>query len=154
MFCFNLAKKYCLFSLCKKSERKCQENLRLFRCEAKWKKCLFQFVKPSEQIFFVVLFFSDTFSESDWNFFSIIFLNSSDKRNERNYEEKKILQRNIFHSVLQIEKELWKNIFTQEAKQKKKNQLNFFLGWIPFLKHLKHSEKQNLMDFFSPSFTQ
>lgn len=129
MFCFNLAKKYCLFSLCKKSERKCQENLRLFRCEAKWKKCLFQFVKPSEQIFFVVLFFSDTFSESDRNFFSIIFLNSSDKRNERNYEEKKILQRNIFHSVFYKLKKNYGKTFSHR-KQSKKKKISWIISWM------------------------
>lgn len=45
-----------------------------------------------------------------------------------------------------------------KAKKKykiKKKSVELFLGWIPFLKHLKHSEKQNLLDlFFSPSFTQ
>lgn len=68
--------------------------------------------------------------------------------------KKKKSSKETFSTVLQIEKELWKNIFTQEAKQKKKNQFELFLGWIPFLKHLKHSEKHNLMDFFSPSLTQ
>lgn len=92
------------------------------------KKCLFQFVKPSEQIFFVVLFFSDTFSESDWNFFSIIFLNSSDKRNERNYEEKKILQRNIFHSVFYKLKKNYGKTFSHRKQSKKKK-----ISWIFFL---------------------
>lgn len=44
--------------------------------------------------------------------------------------------------------------FHTGSKAKKKKSVELLLGWIPFLKHLKHSEKQNLLDFFSPSFPQ
>lgn len=46
--------------------------------------------------------------------------------------KKKKSSKETFSTVLQIEKELWKNIFTQEAKQKKKNQLKYFLDGFHF----------------------